>query len=144
MFVLRFHSSKLTTRNWRILVLADFKESLDQEKEKLVQMGTIKSTKDQSLSSGVSNQFKRKKKGKDLKQQREKEKKHPDTESSSSTDEDSKAKRMKSKREKPTCGYFKGSHHEISFFRKNMDIMTNLLEVNNIGVPDFARRWERK
>ena len=73
-------------------------ESLTQEKDKLVQMGTIKSINDQSLAYGVSNQVKGKKKVKDLKQQREKEKKHSDTESSSSTDEDSKSKRMKSKR----------------------------------------------
>ena len=25
-----------------------------------------------------------------------------------------------------------------------MEIMTNLLEENNIDLPDFARRWERK
>ena len=79
-----------------------------------------------------------------MKQQREKEKKHPDIESSSSTDEDSKSRRMKSKRELPTCGYLKGSHHEISFFRNNMDIMIQLLLENNIDIPDFARRGERK
>ena len=92
----------------------------------------------------MSNQAKGKKKVKDLKQQREKEKKHSNTESSSSTDEDSKSKRMKRRREKPTCGYFRGSHHDRYFFRKNMEIMTKLLEENNIDVPYFARRGERK
>ena len=123
-----------------MLVLADFMESLNQEKDKLVQMGTIKSTKDQSLDAGVSNQAKVKKKFKDLKQQREKEKKHSDTESSNSTDEDSKAKRMKSKREKPKCDYCRGFHHEKYCFVWNMDIMTKLLQDNNIDVPYFARR----
>ena len=70
-------------------------------------MVTIKSTKDQALADGVSNQAKGNKKVKDLKQQRVKEKKHSDTESSSSIDEDSKAKRMKRKRERTTCGYLK-------------------------------------
>ena len=51
---------------------------------------------------------------------------------------------MKKKREKPTCGYCKGSHHEIYFFRNNIDILTKLLEENNIDVPYFARRWECK
>ena len=124
--------------------LADFMESLTQEKDKIVKMGTIKSTKDQSLASGVSIQAKCKNKFKDLKQQREKEKKHSDTKISSSTDEDSISKRMKNKREITTCGYFKGSHHEIYFFINNMGIMTQLLVDNNIGVPDFARRGEHK
>ena len=52
--------------------LADFMESLTQEQDKLVQMGTIKSTKDQSLVAGVSNQAKGKKKAKDSKQQEKK------------------------------------------------------------------------
>ena len=77
-------------------------------------MGTIKSTKDQSLAAGVSNQAKGKNKVKDLKQQRVKEKKHSDTESSSSAVEDLKSKRMKRKRENPTFFYCKGSHHERS------------------------------
>ena len=70
-----------------------------------------------------------------------KEKKHSDTESSSSTDEDSKVRRMKSNREIPTCGYFKGSHHEIYLFRNKMGIMTKILEENNIDIENFARRW---
>ena len=64
-------------------------ESLIQEQDKLVQMGTIKSTKDQDLVAVVSNQSKGKNKSKDSKQQRVKEKKHSDTKSSSSNDEDS-------------------------------------------------------
>ena len=67
-FVSTFHSSKLTARNWRMSTLADFMESLTQEQDKLVQMGTIKSTKDQDLATGVSNQVKGKNKFKDLKQ----------------------------------------------------------------------------
>ena len=51
-------------------------ESLIQEQDKLVQMGTIKSTKDQDLVAVVSNQSKGKNKSKDSKQQRVKEKKH--------------------------------------------------------------------
>ena len=105
-------------------------DSLTQEQDKLVKMGTIKYTKDQSFATGVSNQAKGKNKFKDLKQQREKDKKHLNTESSSSNDESSKSRRMKNKRERPTCGYFKGSHIDIYCFRNNMDIMTKLLEEN--------------
>ena len=45
---------KATVRNWRMPPLEDFMEYLTREKDKLVQMGTIKSTKDQSLAAGVS------------------------------------------------------------------------------------------
>ena len=80
MFVSTFHSSKLTARNWRMHALADFMESLTQEQDNLLQMGTIKYTKYQSLVFFVSNQSKGKNKFEDLKQQREKEKKLSDTE----------------------------------------------------------------
>ena len=43
-------------------------ESMTHEQDKLVQMGTIKSTKDQALIVGVLNQAKGKKKSKHLKQ----------------------------------------------------------------------------
>ena len=52
-----FHSSKLTLRNWKMPKLANFMEELTQEKEKLVQMGSIK-TKDKALAVGVSNSSK--------------------------------------------------------------------------------------
>ena len=53
-FVSTFHSDKLTLRNWQMLSLASLMESLTQEKDKLVQMGTIK-TKDQALAAKVLN-----------------------------------------------------------------------------------------
>ena len=52
-------------------------DSLTREQEKLVQMGTIKSTKDQSLSTGFLNQPKCKKKSKYLKQQEKKKQENP-------------------------------------------------------------------
>ena len=79
MFVSTFHSRKIAAKKWRIHALEDFMESLNQEQGKLVQMDTIKYNKDQSLSTGVSNQSKGKKKVKDLKKQREKDKKHSTT-----------------------------------------------------------------
>ena len=117
---------------------------MTRDQDKLVKIGAIKYTKDRAFVSGVSNQSKGKNKFKDLKQQRENENKHSDTGNSSSTDEDSRSKRMKNKRERPTCGYCKGSHHERSCFRKKMDIMTKLLKENHIDLPYFARGWECK
>ena len=66
-FVSTFHSSKLATRNWQIPSLASFMESLTQEQDKLVRMGTIKERKDQYLVAGVLNASKGKKKAKDSK-----------------------------------------------------------------------------
>ena len=87
-------------------VLADFMEYLTQEKNKIIQMGTIKSTKEQALAVGVSNQDKGKKK---YLKQKEKEKKQSSSESSSSNDGSSRSTRRK-KREGPTCGYCRGSN----------------------------------
>ena len=51
---------------------------------------------------------------------------------------------MKSKREKKKYDYCRVSHHEKYLFRNNMNIMTNILEYNNIEVPYFTRRGEHK
>ena len=45
-FVLTFHATKLTARTWNMPKLAEFMESLPQEQDKLVMMGTIKPSKD--------------------------------------------------------------------------------------------------
>ena len=57
--------------------LADFMESLNQEQDKLVHMGTIKSSKDQYLVVGVLNPSKGKKKSKESKQQDKKKQERP-------------------------------------------------------------------
>ena len=48
-FFLTFHATKLTARAWKMPNLAEFMESLTQEQDKLVMMGTIKPSKDQDL-----------------------------------------------------------------------------------------------
>ena len=64
-FVSTFHATKLTTRAWKIPSLADFMESLTQEQDKLVMMGTVKPSKDQDLvSRDLKVDSKRKKKDK--------------------------------------------------------------------------------
>ena len=140
MYVSTFHSRRLTTRNWRMLALVDFMESLTQGKGKIIQMGIIIKSKDQALAAGVSNQSQSKKK--DLKQ-REKEKKESSLESSISTDGSSKSRR-RNKREITTCDYCKGSHLEKSCFKNNMNIMIKILEENHIALPEFVKRWEHK
>ena len=53
--VTTFHASKLTTRVWKMPKLANFMESLTQEQDKLVMMGTIKPSKDQALVAASFN-----------------------------------------------------------------------------------------
>ena len=48
-FVSTFHTGKLTTPNWKMPSLNAFIESLTNEHDKLVQMGIIRSSKDQAL-----------------------------------------------------------------------------------------------
>ena len=50
-FVSTFYATKLTARTWKIPKLVQFMESLTQEQDKLVMMGTIKPSKDQFLIS---------------------------------------------------------------------------------------------
>ena len=53
-FSLTFHATKLTTQAWKIPNLVEFMESLTQEQDKLVMMGTIKPSKYQALVAGDS------------------------------------------------------------------------------------------
>ena len=53
-FVSTFHATKLTAQAWKIPSLAYFMESLTQEQDKLVMMGTIKPSKYQALVAGYS------------------------------------------------------------------------------------------
>ena len=51
-FVSTFHSVKLTTPNWKMPTLNSFIESLTREHDKLIQMGIIRSSRDQALVAG--------------------------------------------------------------------------------------------
>ena len=118
--------------------LEEFMESLTQEQEKLVKMGTIKSTKDQALISGASNKAKFKKKSTYLKQQEKKKQGNP--KSSNGCLNTSKDKEKK-KQEKKKCTYcHKGWNPESACMKKTIDIMAQLLEKKNIPLLEGARR----
>ena len=106
-------------------MLAYFMEPLTQEKDKLVQMGTIKSTKDQYLAAGFSNQAKAKNKSKDSKQQEKKKQEKPKTLDGVSNPRKDKDKK---KQEKEKCTYCnKGWHPESTCMNKTIDIMAQLI-----------------
>ena len=83
-FVLSFHDTKLIVWACNIPKLAEFMESLTQEQDKLVIMGTIKPCKDQYLVARYLNvDLERKKKAKNPpKQKRDKSKSQEDPSSS--------------------------------------------------------------
>ena len=76
-------------------ILLSFLEYLTQEQDKLVQMGTIKASKDQVQAVGVQNSSKGKQKEKNLKQPEKKKQdkpKNPDGDLDPSKDKDKKGK----------------------------------------------------
>ena len=68
-FVSKFHSGRASIPNWKMQSLDAFAESLIQEKDKLVQMGVIQTSKNQELLIKDSNNAQeiRKHKGKEPK-----------------------------------------------------------------------------
>ena len=77
-FVSTFHSRRASIPNWKMPSLDTFVESLIQEKDKLVQMGVIQTSKNQALLMKDSNnaQARGKHKGKDPKATNSKPKKN--------------------------------------------------------------------
>ena len=97
-------------------------------------MGTIKSSKDQSLITGDSKvDSKRKKKSKKPPEQKRDKNKSPKEPQGS----------KKNKGEMSKCAYCnKGNHPESSCMKKQIDMLTELLEKNNISLPDFSKKRE--
>ena len=104
--------------------LARFMESLTQEKDKLVQMGTIKA-RDQALAMGVSNDSKGKQKAKNLKQSKKGKPDKPKTSDGGSNPPKEKDKKGK---DKTKCTYcHKGWNLERYYMKKTIDEMVQLL-----------------
>ena len=59
-FVSSFHMGKLTIPNWKIPSLDSFIKTLTNEHDKLVEMGILRSSKDQALFSSRPKDLKRK------------------------------------------------------------------------------------
>ena len=101
-FFFSFHATKLTARAWKMTKLAEFMESLTQEQDKLVMMGTIKPSKYQALVSGDSRvDSKSKKKDKNPPtQKRDKNKSEEDPQGSKKN-----SQKKKNKGEMSKCAY---------------------------------------
>ena len=137
-FVLTFHATKLTARAWKMPKLAEFMESLTQEQDKLVMMGTINPSKDQDWvvgSSRVDSKINKKSK-KPPKKNRDKFKSQEEPQGSNKN-----SQKKKNKGEMNKCAYCrKGYHPESSCMKKQIDVLTQILEKNNISLLDISKK----
>ena len=113
MFVSTFHIGKLTISNWKMPTLNAFIKSLTNEHDKLVQMGSMRSSKDQALFAGEPKATNTKGK----KKQKEKTNFDPPKhkEKTKQPDEPSGLKKEKQRgKEKTKCSYCcRGFHPKI-------------------------------
>ena len=120
--------------------LPEFMESLTQEQDKLVMMGTIKPSREQDLvsrDSRVDSKGKKKSK-KPPDQKRDKSKYQEDPSGSKKS-----FQKKKNKGEMRKCAYCsKGYHLESSCMKKKIHMLTQLLEKNNISLPNCSKKRE--
>ena len=103
--------------------LVDFMESLTQEQDKLVMMGTIKPSKDQALVSGyLRADSKRKNKAKNPPEKKRDKNKSPKEPQGSKKNNQKKKKNKGEMRKYAYCS--KGYHPEISCMRNKIDMLT--------------------
>ena len=115
-FFFTFHATKLTAQAWKMPKLVEFMESLTQEQDKMVMMGTIKPSKDQDLVAVDSRvDSKRKKKAKNPPNQRRDKKQSPEDQQGPKKN----TQKKKNKGEMNKCSYcLKGNHTESSCMKK--------------------------
>ena len=139
-FVSTFYATKLIARTWKMPSLADFMESLTQEQDKLVMMGTIKPSKDQALIAGdLRVDLKSKKKSKNPpKEKRDKKQSREDLQGPKKN-----YQKKKNKGEMSKCAYCtKGYHPKSSCMKKQIDMLTQILKKNNISLLDCSNKKE--
>jgi hypothetical protein len=134
-FVSSFQASKLTQETWKMPPLNDFIATMTQEKSKLVQMGVIKSSKNQALAAtdAPKRSGKDKQKGKGKFPESKKER-------SSQYSENSSEPKGKKKKEITLCNYCsKVFHPKENFMRKTIDEMAKKLQQHNLTVPQKCK-----
>ena len=130
-FVSTFHTGNLTTPNWKMPTLNAFIESLTNEHDKMVQMGIIRSSKDQALVAG----------GPKAMNGKGKQKNEPLVEKEQSDQPSGSRRSKKNGKGKILCSYYgRGFHPESSCMRRTIDEMVVLLEKHNIIVPASIRK----
>jgi hypothetical protein len=145
-YVSNFHSGRcLFGTNWKISTLAQFIESLTQEQTKLIQMGLMKDPKAHAVTmhygKGSYNQ-KSKKKRKELLHPESKKEEYSKPFKDSSGSKDSSNSKGKKKKGKQCTYCNKPNHEESTCMKKHIDLMTQVLQRNNLG--DFIPKGSKK
>jgi hypothetical protein len=139
-FVSTFHSVKFTSgATWKMPSLEDFIESLTQEQTKLINMGKIKGPKAHALTVQDGSHQYQKSKDKD----KRKSHAHPKKEGYSKPFTDASGSKGGKGRKGEKCTYFhKGFHPESACMQKQIDLMTQILQQNNLGdrIPEGAKK----
>jgi hypothetical protein len=126
-------------------MLAQFIESLTQEKKKLIQMGLMKDSKSHALTmhdeKGSYNQ-KSKQKQKDLLHPKSKKEGYSKPFKDSLGSKDSSNSKGKKKKGNQCTYCNKTNHEESTCMKKHIDLMTQVLQRNNLG--DFIPEGDKK
>ena len=143
-FVYIFHAGKLTTPGWKMPSPNAFIDSLIEEHDKLVQMGIIRSSHDQSLyASGPKDRNGKEKQQKNPKTKFEAPKPKVENQQHEGPFGLKKDKNKGNHgKEKVKCLYCgKGFHPEHAYMKKKLDESTSILDKNHINLPkSFQRR----
>jgi hypothetical protein len=130
-FVCTFHTVRFTSgATWKIPSLEEFIESLTQEKNKLINMGTIKGPRAHALTMHYVSQKYQKYKDKD------KRKYHPHTKKEEYTKPFINASRSNGEKERKgdKCMYcHKGFHSKSACMQKKIDLMSHIIQQKNLG-----------
>jgi hypothetical protein len=133
-FVSTFHSVRFSFgATWKMHSLEDFIESLTQEKTKLINMGTIKGPRAHALTVQDGSHKYKKFKYK-YKRKAHAHPKKEGTQNPSLMPPDPKGKREEKRRKGEKCTYcHKIFHPESSCMQKKIDLMSQILQQNNLG-----------
>ena len=125
----------LFTPNWKMTTLNSFIESLTQEHDKFIQMGIIRSSRDQAL---VAREPK-------VANDKGKQKDESPVEKQQSNGPSGSKRSKKNGKGKTLCSYCgRGFHLERSCMRRKIDEMDLLLKKHNIIVPASTRKAYQK
>jgi hypothetical protein len=139
-FVSTFHTVRFTSGStWKMPSLEDFIESLTQEQTKLINMGAIKGPRAHALTVHDGSHKYQKSKDKD------KRKSHAHTKKEGYTKPftDASGSKGEKGRKGEKCTYcHKGFHSESTCMQKKIDLMSQILQQNNLGdrIPEGAKK----
>jgi hypothetical protein len=130
-FVYTFHTIRFASRStWKMPSLEDFIESLTQEKTKLINMGVIKGPRAHALTVHDGSHKYHKSKDKD----KWKSHAHLKKEGYTKAFIDASGSKGGKGRKGEKCTYFhKGFHPESTCMQKQIDMMSQILQQNNLG-----------